>query len=62
MAISLRIAGVTAIALGTALAGVYQLGRQNAAPSAEPAKLAQAQPALPEGHTPVAAAAPQREG
>lgn len=62
MAISLRIAGVTAIALGTALAGAYQLGRQNAAPPAEPAKLAQAQPALPEGHTPVAAAAPQREG
>lgn len=62
MAISLRIAGVTAIALGTALAGAYQLGRQNAAPSAELAKLAQAQPALPEGHTPVAAAAPQREG
>jgi ligand-binding sensor domain-containing protein len=63
MAISLRFAGVATIALGTALAGAYQLGRQNAPPvPAEPVKLAQATPALPEGHTPVAAAPAQREG
>jgi len=68
MAISLRVAGAIAIALGTALAGAYQLGRNHPAPAApaEPARLAQASVAdtsLPAGHTPVAAAAPaQREG
>jgi ligand-binding sensor domain-containing protein len=66
MAISLRFAGVVTIALGTALAGAYQLGRNNPAPvePTEPARLAQAaDTTLPAGHTPVPAAAPaQREG
>lgn len=60
MAISLRIVGVATIALGTALAGAYQLGRQNAVPEAPAPQLAQAASGLPEGHTPVAA--PQTAG
>lgn len=62
MAISLRIVGVATIALGTALAGAYQLGRQNAAPEAHPPQVAQAATGLPAGHVPTAAGAPQTQG
>ena len=63
MAISLRTAGVAAIALGTALAGAYQLGRSMAAPvaalpAAAAAAVVPAASALPAGHP----EAPQREG
>jgi len=75
MAISLRAAGIGAIALGTALAGAYQLGRSNGgastsvAAAAAPAALAAAPAvpatpaasgAMPSGHP--APAEPQREG
>lgn len=59
MAISLRFAGIATIALGTALAGAYQLGRQNATPFDAP--VAHTTRTLPEGHQTVAAA-PQTEG
>ncbi len=64
MALSLRAAGLGVIALGTALAGAYQLGRSNAdggavvaAAAAAPAAVA-ASATVPPGHPP----APQREG
>jgi ligand-binding sensor domain-containing protein len=67
MAISLRAAGIGIIALGTALAGAYQLGRSNAgatiAAAPTPAALTPAiaaSGALPAGHP--SATEPQREG
>ncbi|MBL8304340.1 MAG: regulator, partial [Ideonella sp.] len=67
MAIGLRAAGIGLIALGTALAGAYQLGRQQTAqtiaqapPVAAAVAPAAATASLPAGHPP--AAAPQREG
>lgn len=61
MAISLRIAGVAVIALGTALAGAYQLGRQNAAPAGSPHG-ALGGAASAESPRAVAAATPALEG
>lgn len=63
MALSLRAAGIGVIALGTALAGAYQLGRSNAgalvaAAPAPAAAAASASAGVPPGHPP----APQREG
>lgn len=71
MAIGLRAAGIGLIALGTALAGAYQLGRQQTAQTVAQASPPPASPAaaplppaatasLPAGHPP--AQPPQREG
>ena len=61
MASKFAIAGLAVIALGGALGGAYQLGRTQAEPTAvAAATVAQATPALPAGHAPVAPA--QREG
>lgn len=62
MAMSLRVAGVVTIALGTALAGAYQLGRQHPVPVTSSPPPLQAAAGVPEGHATVAASGPQKEG
>jgi ligand-binding sensor domain-containing protein len=60
MAFPIRFAGPALLVLGAALAGGYQLGRNQSAAAAAPPAAAPATAAAPGGHPPVPA--PQREG